>query len=53
MSEAQIIQTQNLLKQKRKPTDLFMDEETGYVVPRREHNTYSTSSLVIGVNYLE
>ena len=40
----------NLLKQKRKPTDLFMDEDTGYIGPRKGQNTYNTSNLDIGIN---
>ena len=33
------IADQNLLKPKKKPTDLLVDEDTGYTGPRREKNT--------------
>ena len=41
---------QNLLKQKRKPTDLFIDEDTGGI-GRRGKNDINTSIFGIGIIY--
>ena len=40
---------QRLLKHKRKPTDLFMDEDTGHTGTRNK-NDWDTSRFDIGIN---
>ena len=44
------ITNQHLLKQKKKPTDLFMDDDTDYIGQMKEHRTYSTSRLDTGLH---
>ena len=39
------IDDENLLNQKKKPADIIMDEDTGYIGPQRERNNYNTSRL--------
>ena len=43
------IDYQNMSEQKRKPTDLFIDEETGYI-GRKNKNNLDTSKLDIGIH---
>ena len=38
------------MKQNQNPNDLFKDEDTGYICPKREQNAYSTSRLYTSIH---